>query len=55
MDIIFNRKLINEIEDLQQQSDVIEEFIEESLDKNFQSVNGEIKVLETNRKTLWKT
>ena len=34
MDIIFNRKLINEIEDSQQQSDVIEEFIEER-DKNF--------------------
>ena len=51
MDIIFNRKLINEIEDAQQQSDVIEEFIEER-DKKLQSVNGEIKVLETQRKTI---
>ena len=51
MDIIFNRKLINEIEDAQQQSDVIEEFIEER-DKKLQAVNGEIKVLETQRKTI---
>ena len=51
MDIIFNRKLINEIEDAQQQSDVIEEFIEER-DKKLQTVNGEIKVLETQRKTI---
>jgi len=51
MDIIFNRKLINEIEDAQQQSDVIEEFIEER-DKKLQVVNGEIKVLETQRKTI---
>ena len=40
-----------EIEDAQQQSDVIEEFIEER-DKKLQSVNGEIKVLETQRKTI---
>jgi len=50
-DIIFNRKLINDIEDAQQQSDVIEEFIEDT-DKKLQSVNGEVKVLETQRKTI---
>ena len=51
MDIIFNRKLIKDIEDAQQQSDVIEQFIED-MDKKLQTVNGEIKVLETNRENI---
>ena len=51
MDIIFNRKLTNKIEDAQQQSDIIEDIIEDR-DKKLQSVNGEIKVLETQRKTI---
>jgi len=50
-DIIFNKSLYKEIEDAQQQSDVIEQFIEDT-DKKLQSVNGEIKVLETQRKTI---
>ena len=50
-DIIFNKSLYKEIEDAQQQSDVIEQFIEDT-DKKLQTVNGEIKVLETQRKTI---
>jgi DNA repair exonuclease SbcCD ATPase subunit len=50
-DIIFNRGLTNDIEDSQNQSDQLEEHIEDA-DKKLQSVNGEIKVLETQRKSI---
>ena len=50
-DIIFNKKMTNKIEDSQQQSDIIEQFIEDA-DKKLQIVNGEIKVLETNRENI---
>mgnify|MGYP003125385854 FL=1 len=40
-DIIFNRGLTNDIEDSQNQSDQLEEHIEDA-DKKLQSVNGEI-------------
>ena len=50
-DIIFNMGLYSDIDSSQNKSDNLEIEIEE-LDKKLQSVNGEIKVLETNRKTI---
>ena len=50
-DIIFNMGLYNDIDSSQNKSDNLEIEIED-LDKKLQSVNGEIKVLETNRKTI---
>ena len=50
-DIIYNKGLVNDIENAQNNSDNLEIEIEE-LDKKLGSVNGEIKVLETNRKNI---
>ena len=50
-DIIFNKGLHKDIENSQIKSDDLEESIEET-DKKLQSVNGEIKVLETQQKTI---
>ena len=50
-DIIYNKGLVNDIENAQNNSDNLEIEIEE-LDKELGSVNGEIKVLETNRKNI---
>ena len=50
-DIIFNKGLHNDIDDAQNRSDHLEYEIEET-DTKLNSVNGEIKVLETNRKTI---
>ena len=50
-DIIFNKGLHNDIDDAQNRSDHLEYEIEEA-DNKLQSVNGEIKVLETNRRNI---
>ena len=50
-DILFNKDLHNSIDAEQNDSDRLEVDIEE-LDKKLQSVNGEIKVLETNRRNI---
>ena len=50
-DIIFNKGLHNDIDDAQNRSDHLEYEVEET-DTKLNSVNGEIKVLETNRKTI---
>ena len=50
-DILFNKDLHNSIDVEQNDSDRLEADIEE-LDKKLQSVNGEIKVLETNRRNI---
>ena len=50
-DILFNKDLHNSIDAEQNDSDRLEVDIEE-LDKKLQSVNGEIKVLETNRRSI---
>ena len=50
-DIIYNKGLLNDIDLAQNKSDNLEIEIEH-LDTKLQSVNGEVKVLETNRKTI---
>ena len=50
-DIIFNKDLYNSIDSEQNKSDNLEIEIED-LDKKLQTVNGEIKVLETNRRNI---
>ena len=50
-DIIFNKGLYKDIESAQNQSDHLEDEIDH-LDTKLTSVNGEIKVLETNRKNI---
>jgi len=50
-DIQYNVGLQKEIENIELESEELEHTIEE-LDKKLQSVNGEIKVLETNRKNI---
>ena len=50
-DILFNKDLHNSIDTEQNDSDRLEVEIEE-VDKKLQSVNGEIKVLETNRRNI---
>ena len=50
-DILFNKDLHNDIDVEQNSSDNLEVEIED-VDKKLQSVNGEIKVLETNRRNI---
>ena len=50
-DIIYNKGLYNDIDSAQNESDRLEIEIED-LDKKLNVVNGEIKVLETNRKSI---
>jgi len=50
-DILFNKDLHNSIDSEQNDSDRLEVEIED-IDKKLQSVNGEIKVLETNRRNI---
>jgi len=50
-DIIFNKDLYNSIDFEQNKSDNLEIEIEE-LDKKLQTANGEVKVLETNRRNI---
>jgi len=50
-DIIYNKGLINDIEGKQANSDYVENEIE-NIDIELNSVNGEIKVLETNRENI---
>ncbi len=50
-DIIYNKGLLNDIDLAQNKSDNLEIEIEH-LDTKLQSANGEVKVLETNRKTI---
>ena len=50
-DILYNKDLYKSIESEQDKSDSLEIEIED-LDKKLQSVNGEIKVLETNRRNI---
>ena len=50
-DILFNKDLHNSIDAEQNESDRLEIEIED-VDKKLQSVNGEIKVLETNRRNI---